>query len=89
MKSYVVYQFNWPGCNDSYIGKANLNLCIRVEEHACSDKESAICNHINNWSYYGYIQNKICFNNDSFDHYFVSIQSKVMLKNLLVIGIFY
>ena len=22
MKSYVVYQFNCPGCNDSYIGKS-------------------------------------------------------------------
>ena len=47
MKSYVVYQFNCPSCNDSYIGKTERNLCIRTEEHACSDKESAIYDHIN------------------------------------------
>ena len=38
MKSYVVYQFNCPGCNDSYIGKTECNLCTRTEKHACSDK---------------------------------------------------
>ena len=47
MKSYVVYQFNCPSCNDSYIGKTERNLCIRTEEHACSDKESAIYDYIN------------------------------------------
>ena len=47
MKSYVVYQFNCPSCNDSYIGKTERNLCIRTEEHACSDKESAIYDRIN------------------------------------------
>ena len=52
MKSYVVYQFNCPSCNDSYIGKTERNLCIRTEEHACSDKESAIYDHINICRYY-------------------------------------
>ena len=41
MKSYVVYQFNCPGCYDSYIGKSEHNLCTRTEEHACSDKGNA------------------------------------------------
>ena len=39
MKSYVVYQFNCPGCNDSYIGKTERNLRTRTEEHACSDEK--------------------------------------------------
>ena len=55
MKSYVVYQFNCPRCNDSYIGKTECNLCTRTEKHACSDKQSAIYDHINNCSCYGYI----------------------------------
>ena len=46
MKSYVVYQFNCPGCNDSYIGKTERNLRTRTEEHACSDEKSAIYGHI-------------------------------------------
>ena len=37
MKSYVVYQFNCPSCNDSYIGKTEYNLYTRTEEHACND----------------------------------------------------
>ena len=75
MKSYVVYQFNWPGCNDSYIGKTEHNLCTRTEEHACSDKESAIYNHIYNYSYYSYIENLFHFNNDLFDKALFSINS--------------
>ena len=39
MKSYVVYQFDYPGCNDSYIDKTELDLCARTAEHACSDNE--------------------------------------------------
>ena len=75
MKSYVVYQFDCPGCNDSYIGKTERNLCTRTEEHACSDKESAIYDHINNYSYYSYIENLFRFNNDSFDKALFSINS--------------
>ena len=39
MKSYVVYQLNCPGCNNSYIRKTERNLCTRTKEHACSDEE--------------------------------------------------
>ena len=75
MKSYVVYQFHCPDCNDSYIGKTERNLCTRTEEHACSDKESAIYDHINNCSYYSYIENLFRFNNDSFHKALFSINS--------------
>ena len=69
MKLYVVYQFKSPGCNDYYIGKTESNLYTRTDEHASSDTESAIYNHINNFSYYGYIQDLFCFNSDSIKHY--------------------
>ena len=39
MKSYVVYQFNCPGCNDSYIGKTERNLCTRAENMLVVMKE--------------------------------------------------
>ena len=75
MKFYVVYQFNCPGCNDSYIGKTERNLCTRTEEHACSNKGSAIYDHIKNCSCYSYIENQFRFNNDSFDKALFSINS--------------
>ena len=74
-KSHVVYQFDRPGCNDSYISKTERNLCTRTEEHACSDEESAIYDPINNCSYYSYIENLFRFNNDSFDKAIFSINS--------------
>ena len=75
IKYYVVYQFNCPGCNDSYIGKTEHNLFARTEEHACSDKESAIYDHISNCNYYSYIENLFRFNNDSFDKALFSTNS--------------
>ena len=50
MKSYVVYQFNCPGCNKHYIGKTERNLCTRTEEHASTDKDSAIYNHFRTYT---------------------------------------
>ena len=79
MKSYVVYQFNCPGCNASYIDKTERNLCTRTEEHTCSDKESAIYNHISHCSYYGYIENNSIMIH-LIKHYLVSTQSKVTPK---------
>ena len=75
MKSYVSHQFNCPGCNDSYTDKIERILFTRIKEHACSDKETAIYNYDNNCSYYGYIQNLFCFNNDSFHKTLFSIIS--------------
>ena len=75
MKSYVAYQFYCPGCNNSYIGKTEQNLCTRIEEHDCSDEGSAIYDHIKNCSYYSYIDNLCRFNNDSFDKALFSISS--------------
>ena len=71
----MVYQFNCPGWNDSYIEKTERNLSTRTEEHTCSDKESAIYNHMNNCSYYSYIENLFCFNNNLFDKALFSINS--------------
>ena len=75
MKSYVVYQFNCPGCNDRYIGKTECNLCTRTEEHACSDEGKTIYDYIKNCSYYSYIENLFHFNTDSFDKALFSIHS--------------
>ena len=44
--SNVVYEFICPGCNSSYIGKTNRTLFVRTQEHALTDKESAIYKHL-------------------------------------------
>ena len=38
MKFYSLYQFNYPGCNNSYVGKTERHFCTRPKEHTCSDK---------------------------------------------------
>ena len=45
-QSNVVYKFTCPGCNSSYIGKTNRTLLVRTQEHALTDKESAIYKHL-------------------------------------------
>ena len=45
-RSNVVYEFTCPGCNSSYIGKTNRTLLVRTQEHALTDKESAIYKHL-------------------------------------------
>ena len=45
-KSDVAYEFTCPGCNCSYIGKTNRTLFTRTQEHALTDKESAISTNI-------------------------------------------
>ena len=41
-----VYELTCPGCNSSYIGKTNRTLLVRTEEHATTDKDSAIYKHL-------------------------------------------
>ena len=45
-KSYNVYQRNCSSHNDCYIGKTEPILHTRTDDHAFSDKENAIYNHI-------------------------------------------
>ena len=42
----IAYEFTCPGCNSSYIGKTNRTLLVRTQEHATTDKESAIYKHL-------------------------------------------
>ena len=75
MKSDVVYHFNCPCYNDSYIGKTERNYTQDQKKHAFSDEGSAIYNHIKNCSHYSHIENLLCFNNNSFDKALFSINS--------------
>ena len=35
----------YPGCKAGDIDKIKRNLCARLEEHNCFDKESSVYNH--------------------------------------------
>ena len=52
----VVYEFICPGCNSSYIGKTNRTLLVRTQEHALTDKESAIYKHLHDCDNIKHIQ---------------------------------
>ena len=53
----VVYEFICPGCNSSYIGKTNRTLLVRTQEHALTDKESAIYKNLRDCDNIKHIQN--------------------------------
>ena len=55
-QSNVVYEFICPGCNSSYIGKTNRILLVRIQEHALTDKESAIYKHLHDCDNIKHIQ---------------------------------
>lgn len=67
MRSYVVHWFCCPGCEAIYMCKTERNLYIRLEEHACSDKESFVYNQLLNCSNYEHIKSCFCSNNDLFN----------------------
>ena len=68
-QSSLVYKFNCPGCNSSYIGKTERTLHERTAEHAYENKkneeQSAIYEHISTCPNYDHIQNMFAtLNND-------------------------
>ena len=44
----IVYQFCFPGCSKSYIGKTERTFFERINEYVFKDKSSVVYNHINN-----------------------------------------
>ena len=56
MRNKVVAEFTCPGCNSSYIGKTNRTLLVRTQEHAFTDKESAIYKHLRHCDQIQHIQ---------------------------------
>ena len=53
MKSYIVYQFCFPGRSSKCIGKTERNLYVRLEERA-TDNGSSVFSHISDCSNYQY-----------------------------------
>ena len=69
------------GCNDSYIGKTECNLCTGIEEQACSDKEIAITTILITAVITGILKiHSVSIMIHLTKHYLVSTQSKVTPK---------
>ena len=62
-KSFVVYHFNCPGCQSSYIGKTERTLFERTKEH-CFNNDSAVRSHIDKCTGFNHF---VALNNIMFD----------------------
>ena len=51
-KSNVVYEVKCPGCHEKYVGKADRTLFERTKEHAWTDKDSTLCQHLQKCQYF-------------------------------------
>ena len=48
--SFVVYYFSYSGCGANYIDKTERKLYERTIEHAWTDKNSVLRNHLIDWA---------------------------------------
>ena len=85
MRSHVVYWFCCPGCEAKYICKTEYNLYIRLEKHACSDKESFVYNQLVNCSNYEHVKSIFCSNNDLFNLGKINLHS--VLRHIEIINL--
>ena len=66
-KSNVVYEIVCPGCGANYIGKTERTVNERTKEHATSDDESAVRDHIRNCCHFHHIHNILSMSDHLFD----------------------
>ena len=69
-QSFVVYKFMCPSCGANYVGKTERTLHERCVEHAWSDQNSVVKNHLDQCDEVQYLLNIISlgqalFSNDS------------------------
>ena len=69
-QSFVVYEFMCPGCGANYVGETERKLYERCVEHAWSDQNSVVKNHLDQCVEVQYLLNIIrlslaLFSNDS------------------------
>ena len=69
-QSFVVYEFTCPGCGANYVGKTERTLYERCVEHAWSDQNSVVKNHLDQCVEVQYLLNitslgPALFSNDS------------------------
>ena len=66
-KSNVVYEVCCPGCGANYIGKTERTIRERIIEHAWSDAESPMRNHLRSCSHFRHLYDMLSLSNDLFD----------------------
>ena len=82
--SYVVYQFQCPGCSAKYVGETQTTLYKRTKQHGHEQKDSSVYQHL--LSCHGYLHTtdllKIDF--DKFDD--VAYRINQVRENTIIIG---
>ena len=66
-KSNVVYEVCCPGCGANYIGKTDRTIRERTIEHAWSDKESPMRNHLRSCTHFKHLFGLLSMFNDRID----------------------
>ena len=66
-KSNVVYEMKCPGCGDKYIGKTERTLFERTKEHAWTDIESPLRNHLIECEHFLHMFGMLSMNRHLFD----------------------
>ena len=66
-KSNIVYEVCCPGCGANYIGKTERTIRERLLEHAWSDAESPMRNHLKHCSHFHHMFDMLTLSNDLFD----------------------
>ena len=67
MKSNVVYEVSCPGCGENYIGKTERILLERTKEHASTDKESPMRNHLQHCQHFQHLYGMASISDHLFD----------------------
>ena len=68
-KSSVVYEVKCPGCGIDYIGKTDRTLFERTKEHAWTDVESPLRNHLINCEHFQHMYGMLSLTNNLFNEY--------------------
>ena len=83
-KSNVVYEVCCPGCGANYIGKTERTIRERTIEHAWSDAESPMRNHLRSCSHFRHLYDMLSLSNEEEEesprNFFIqSIQNEVKI----------
>ena len=83
-KSNVVYEVCCPGCGANYIGKTERTIRERTIEHAWSDAESPMRNHLRKCSHFRHLFGILSISDDLFDERHPDDEEDVSPRNFAI-----
>ena len=83
-KSNVVYEVCCPGCGANYIGKTERTIRERTIEHAWSDAESPMRNHLRKCSHFRHLFGMLSISDDLFDERYPGEEEDMSPRNFAI-----